>query len=141
MRRKKVKTPREVFLSHSSQDRRFANRLKAELEENGVPVWYSETQIVGAQQWHDEIGKGLERCDWFLLILSPSAVRSTWVKRELLFALENAHFNQRIIPVIYRPCEIKKLSWTLSSMQQVDFTGDYATGLTALLRIWGMPPS
>ncbi len=104
-------------------------------------MWYSETQIVGAQQWHDEIGKGLERCDWFLLILSPSAVRSTWVKRELLFALENAHFNQRIIPVIYRPCEIKKLSWTLSSMQQVDFTGDYATGLTELLRIWGMPPS
>lgn len=141
MRRKKVKTPREVFLSHSSQDRRLANRLKAELEENGVPVWYSETQIVGAQQWHDEIGEGLERCDWFLLILSPSAVRSTWVKRELLFALENAHFNQRIIPVIYRPCEIKKLSWTLSSMQQVDFTGDYATGLTELLRIWGIPPS
>ena len=127
-----------MFLSHANRDHRFANWLKTELQRHGVPVWYSETQIVGAQQWHDEIGKGLDRCDWFLLVLSPSAVRSTWVKRELLFALENSHFNQRIIPVIFRPCEMKKLSWTLSSMQHVDFTGPRATGLAELLRIWGV---
>ncbi len=62
------------------------------------------------------------------------------MKRELLFALENAHFNQRIIPVVYRPCDIKKLSWTLSSTQHVDFTQTRTTGLTELLRIWGLTP-
>lgn len=139
MARKKAKIPREVFLSHANRDHRFANWLKDELQRHGVPVWYSHTQIVGAQQWHDEIGKGLERCDWFLLVLSPSAVRSTWVQRELLFALDSTHYNQRIIPVIFRPCEIKKLSWTLSSMQHVDFTASRAAGLAELLRIWGIP--
>lgn len=138
MARKQARIPREVFLSHANRDHRFANWLKEELQRHGVPVWYSETQIVGAQQWHDEIGKGLDRCDWFLLVLSPSAVRSTWVKRELLFALESSHFNQRIIPVIFRPCEMKKLSWTLSSMQHVNFAGARATGLAELFRIWGI---
>jgi hypothetical protein len=135
------KAPREVFLSHANRDHRFASWLKDELQRQGVRAWYSETQIVGAQQWHDEIGKALDRCDWFLLVLSPSAVRSTWVKRELLFALESSHFNRRIIPVIFRPCAMKKLSWTLSSMQQVDFTQSRTAGLTELLRIWDIRAS
>jgi hypothetical protein len=39
-----------------------------------------------AQQWHDEIGAALRRCDWFVLVLSPHTVESIWVKRELLFS-------------------------------------------------------
>ena len=85
---------------------------------------------------HDEIGQALERCDWFLLILSPSSVKSKWVKRELLCALENDQFNKRIIPVIYRPCDMKLLSWTLSSMQRVEFTRNRERALIELLRIW-----
>ena len=45
--------PQEVFLSHSSVDRDFAAGLTAELRRHGIPVWYSETNILGAQQWHD----------------------------------------------------------------------------------------
>lgn len=140
MPRKSRRVPCEVFLSHSSRDHLFATWLKNELQRHGVPVWYSETHIVGAQQWHDEIGQALHRCDWFLLILSPSSTRSMWVKRELLFALENAHFNKRIIPLVYRACDMKKLSWTLSSMQHIDFTQTRTTGLNELLRIWGLTP-
>jgi hypothetical protein len=42
-----------------------------------------KANIRGAQQWHDEIGTALKRCDWFLLVLSPQSVRSMWVKHEL----------------------------------------------------------
>lgn len=62
-------TPEEVFLSHASQDEAFATELAAELRRHNVPVWYSATNIVGAQQWHDEIGSALDRCDWFVVIL------------------------------------------------------------------------
>src|SRR5881397_622675 len=77
--------PREVFLSHSHQDRAFASRLAETLGRHGVPVWYSRERIQVAQQWHDEIGKALRRCDWFALVLSPSAVGSGWVRPKLLF--------------------------------------------------------
>lgn len=48
--------PQEAFLSHSSQDQKFVVALAEELRRHGVPVWYSQTNILGAQQWHDEIG-------------------------------------------------------------------------------------
>ena len=45
------------------------------------------------------IGAALDRCDWFVVLRSPEAVESKWVKRELCFALENDAYNNRIVPV------------------------------------------
>ena len=108
------------------------------LRAHGVPVWFSAVNILGAQQWHDEIGAALERCDWYIVLLSPDAVESKWVKRELCFALENDSYSNRIIPVRYRDCDYKRLSWTLSGLQMIDLTGDFAAGLRGMLRIWGI---
>jgi hypothetical protein len=130
--------PREVFLSHASQDQGMAGQIAAVLREHGVPVWFSQTHLLGAQRWHDEIGKALLRCDWFLVLLSPDAVKSTWVKRELVYALRSSHFDGRILPIVARACEFDQLSWTLKDFQAVDFTQDFATGCQFLLRTWGM---
>jgi hypothetical protein len=103
-----------------------------------VPVWYSQTNILGAQQWHDEIGAALRRCDWFLLVLSPHSVESMWVKRELLFALQQDRFADRIVPVLLQPCGFDRLSWVLSSFQFVGFQESFEEGCRALLRVWGL---
>ena len=52
--------PKEVFLSHSSSDAGFATELTETLRRHGVPVWFSRTNILGAQQWHDENWRSLE---------------------------------------------------------------------------------
>ena len=130
--------PNEVFLSHSNRDRPFVRKLVDVLRRHGIPIWYSETNIRGAQQWHDEIGAALRRCDWFVLVLSPHAVESKWVKRELLCSLQQDRFEGRIAPLLYRCCSHDDLSWTLSQMQMVDFTGGFDDGCRALLRIWGI---
>ena len=126
--------PNEVFLSHSNRDRPFVRKLVDVLRRHGIPVWYSETNIQGAQQWHDEIGAALRRCDWFVLVLSPHAVESKWVKRELLYSLQHDRFEGRIAPLLYRCCSHDDLSWTLSQMQMVDFTSGFDDGC----RAWGM---
>jgi hypothetical protein len=132
-------TPKEVFLSHSDKDRRFATAIVTALQRNGIPVWYSRRNIVGAQQWHDEIGAALKRCDWFAIVLSPNSASSTWVKRELLFALSNNRYRDRIIPILYRDCDVDSLSWTLlPSSQMVDFRKDFTSGARALMRVWGV---
>jgi hypothetical protein len=79
----------------------------------------------------------LERCDWFLLILSPAAVASTWVKNELLYALQEKPYEEHIAVIDYQPAEHKKLSWTLRNSQWVDFQHDFEDGCRDLLRIWG----
>lgn len=129
---------REVFLSHSSKDRDFVLRLARMLKDHKVRYWYSAAHIVGAKQWHDEIGRALGRCDWFLIVLTPHSVRSQWVKRELLFALNQGRYNERIIPLLRKPCEYSRLSWTLPEFQLVDFSGSFDVGCRQLLRIWNM---
>jgi len=133
----KFRLPREIFLSHSSKDRRFAMRLATMLRDHGMPVWYAPAEIIGAQQWHDEIGSALARCDWFVLVLSPNAVSSEWVHRELLFALNHAQYRDRIAPVVFRKFRPQKLSWTLETFQHIDFSANYIDGCTQLLRMWG----
>lgn len=129
--------PTELFLSHSSVDQPFAARIGDVLQAHGLPYWYSRRDIVGAQQWHDEIGKALARCDWFLLILSPAAVASKWVKRELFYALRKDSYEGRLIVLDHQPAEPEKLSWTLPDLQWVDFQHDFEDGCRDLLRIWG----
>lgn len=108
------------------------------LRSYSVPVWYSETNIRGAQIWHDEIGVALKRCDWMVLILSPDAVSSKWVKRELVFSLQEDRLDGRIVPILYRCCEHEQLSWTLSQLRMIDFRFDYDKGCRELLKTWGL---
>jgi hypothetical protein len=144
--RKRSKAPRKrsrqsalakVFLSHVANDRPFVDKLAKLLREYGVPVWYSSEDLVGAQQWHDRIGGALRKCRWFVLVLSPEAVRSRWVKRELMYALDDPRYEERIIPVLYRNCDSDRLSWVLRAFQRVDFTVGFGRGAQSLLRVWG----
>ena len=138
MARARSSRPAEVFLSHASADRSFATRLAEVLRAHHIPVWYSSTDIVGAQQWHDEIGAALGRCDWFVVILSRASVTSVWVKRELLFALNDRRYQNRIIPVVHSHCDRLLLSWTLDTIQLIDFRRSFHDGCRALLRVWGL---
>jgi hypothetical protein len=130
--------PNEVFLSHSSLDRQFANDLAAVIRRHGIPVWYSQTNILGAQQWQDEIGAALQRCDWFAIILSPQSAGSIWVKRELSYALQQNRFENKIVPIAYQPSDYERLSWTLSLFQMIDFSRTPEDGYVDLLRVWGL---
>jgi hypothetical protein len=130
--------PRELFVSHASADRRLVDRLAQMFERHGIPYWYSRRNLIGAQQWHDEIGAALERCDWFLIVLSPAAMKSEWVKRELLFALNDRRYRNRIVPVAAKTCDYKKLSWTLDALQRVDFTKAFEDGCRELLCVWSV---
>jgi hypothetical protein len=134
----RARFPREVFISHSAKNRKFVDDLAEVLRTHGIPVWLSSTNLLGAQQWHDEIGAALDRCDWFVVILSKQSVKSDWVKRELMRALNDRRFRDRIVPIRYQVCDLDRLSWTLGAMQIVDFSSDLEAGFRELLRIWGI---
>ena len=135
---KKGRKPSEVFISHSNQDRAFVTRLVALLRKNRIPYWYSPKHIIGAAQWHDEIGKALARCDWFVVVLTPRSVNSRWVKKELLFALNSALYDDRIVPILVRDCDFRHLSWTLDQIERIDFRASFDAGCHDLLRVWSI---
>ena len=127
----------KVFISHSSHDRAFVMRIARILQQHKISYWYSATHIVGAKQWHDEIGHALALCNWFLVVLTPDAIRSEWVKRELMFALNEARYRKRIVPLLCKLCSYSRLSWTLPGLELVDFTASFEAGCQQLLRVWG----
>jgi hypothetical protein len=129
--------PAEVFLSHASQDHEMAVRIAHALREHGIPTFFSPSNLIGAQQWQQEILGALKRCDWFVVLLSPDAVESMWVKRETALALDDRRYEDKIVPVSYKPCDLGPLEW-LRIFQFVDFQSEFAVGCRELLRIWGV---
>ena len=129
--------PNEVFLSHSSDDRAMAERIADCLRRHGIPTFYSPLNLLGAQQWQNEILNALMRCDWFLVLLSPAAIDSMWVKRETAFALNDLRYENRIVPLMFRPSNLGPLEW-LRLFQFVDFQAGFDDACRALLRTWGI---
>jgi hypothetical protein len=78
----------------------------------------------------------LAACNWFLLVLTPSSIASGWTKRELMYALQQKRYRNRILPILKKKCRFDRLSWTLASFQMVDFTGTFDEAAKALLAIW-----
>lgn len=112
-------------------------RIAKELRRHGIAAWHSEKHIAGSQQWIDQIGLALKRCDWFVVVLTPEAVASMWVKRELAAALIDKKYNDRIVPLLAKSCDYEQLGWPLAALQAISLRA-FRPGITELLRIWGI---
>jgi hypothetical protein len=61
-----------------------------------------------------------------------------WVKRETLYALEQAEYEDSIASIIIEDCDYERLSWVLSSIQMIDFRDDFEQGCRDLMQVWGV---
>ena len=71
------------FISHSSKDQDFAERLYADLQANGVRCWYAPHDMEPGKYIHEQIDGAIKCHDRLLLILSESSIASEWVKTEI----------------------------------------------------------
>jgi hypothetical protein len=109
-----------VFVSHATPDREFIERhLIPFLQGHGVKTWYCKEQIGTGAHWERAIRDGLESSDWFLVVVSPSSVKSEWVKTEVDWAVE--HRMERLIPVIIGPGSASDIHLRLRMVQAVDW--------------------
>jgi uncharacterized protein YjbI with pentapeptide repeats len=89
------------FISYSTKDQEFAERLHADLQNKGVRCWFAPHDLpVGAKNW-DAIGKAIELHDKVLLVLSQNSVDSDWVEDEVqkAFAKERDRKQLVLFPV------------------------------------------
>lgn len=118
-----LKRPRKelrVFISHSTQDREFVEReIINQLEANGIKTWYSKVDIQSSAEWERSILRGLDSCDWFLIVMSTRSAGSEWVKDELHWAIEKRP--NKIIPVMIEECNLRDFHIRMARIQYVDF--------------------
>jgi hypothetical protein len=126
---------KQVFVSHATQDAEFAHRLAGDLQRLGIPVWIAPNSIRPGESWVDAIERGLGESSHMLVVLTPAALKSPWVKKEadVAIALERQG-RMEIIPLEVRPCDVPLL---LSSYQMVSFQRDYDDGFGQLASILG----
>jgi hypothetical protein len=71
------------FISYSSKDQLFAERLHADLQNAGVRCWFSPHDLpIGAKIW-DAIDEAIKLRDKILVILSAASIGSDWVEDEV----------------------------------------------------------
>ena len=72
-----------TFISFSTKDQPFADRLYADLQSAGVRCWFAPEDIKGGQKIHQQIDEAICMYDRLLLILSEHSMISDWVKTEI----------------------------------------------------------
>jgi hypothetical protein len=73
-----------VFLSHSWQNKDFANKLYEALIARGVQVWYDEKKMKPGDDIYESLSRGIEVYDKMILVCSrQSLAESWWVDREI----------------------------------------------------------
>jgi hypothetical protein len=83
------------FISYSTKDQDFADRLHADLQNKGVRCWFAPHKIQGGKKIHEQIDEAIRVYDRLLLIFSPHSMASDWVQTEIAKARKRECQQQR----------------------------------------------
>ncbi|HVG32733.1 MAG TPA: toll/interleukin-1 receptor domain-containing protein [Pyrinomonadaceae bacterium] len=125
----------KVFISHSSEDKPFVRQLMGALAKEKVYAWLDEQEISAG----DNIGKlitvGIKSSDALVVVLSPSSVKSEWVKFEIAQFLSNDD-TRKVIPILLgaKPDNLPAPFREIQNLKYIDFSkkSDWHNNILAL---------
>ena len=126
-----------IFLSHTSIDKPFVEKLAGDLQRLGIDVWYDKYEIKVGESILWKIDEGIRESEYLGIVISREAWESEWVKTEIAAAWQKqvklkGNF---VLPIYYRECEIPLF---LSGLKYADFRTDYQAGLSDLVKVFGI---
>ncbi len=125
-----------VFISYATEDESFALRLSNDLQRLGAQTWLAQQSIRPGESWVSAIERGLRSSSHMAVVLTPAAVASRWVQKEIEVAITRERQGQmQLIPLSVQPCDMPLL---LQSYQWVSFRRGYEGGLTRLVDVLGL---
>lgn len=83
------------FISYAHQDEMLAQRLHADLQDQGVRCWFAPEDMKIGDKIRTRIDEAIYLQDKLLLVLSEHALASTWVEDEVEAAMEKEQRQQR----------------------------------------------
>ena len=118
----------KVFISYSRKDIGFARKLAGDLERAGYDVWWDITDLHGGDDWVRTLPAAIEAARFFIILLTPHAVESEWVRKEYTQAL---NLRKKIIPIMLVPCSVP---FALNTINYINFSaGKYSEQFKNLL--------
>src|SRR5271157_3913095 len=121
-----------VFLSHSTKDADFVEKLAFALEASGFTPWRCEVDIEKGANFVSRINQGLAQSQMALLVWSPDAAKSAWTEQEwtTLLAQQVAEHKIRLAIVMLREHPLPPL---LRTSNWIEARWDQAAGIRDVL--------
>lgn len=107
-----------IFLSYSRRDIEAARFLANELNARGASVFIDYQRLTASENFIQRLGQEINKCDFFVLLVSPRSVDSRWVQAEAAWAFTN---QKPIVPVLLEAAQLTDVFF-LSNIQHIDFT-------------------
>lgn len=121
-----------VFISYSSQDREFVDRLAHQLVQNKVSVWLDRWELRAGDSLVTRIQEAVGGASALLVVLSKASVESEWCTKELNAGLMRELDEKRVVvvPILIEDCKIPTF---LREKVYADFRSDFDFGLRSAL--------
>ncbi|MBZ0285152.1 MAG: TIR domain-containing protein [Anaerolineae bacterium] len=108
---------KHIFLSYSRKNLDVMQKVRDQIRSNGLQVWTDEALEPGTTSWMSAIENALESAACLVVILSPDAKSSRYVREEMNYA--EAH-DVRIFPVLAVGTEATAVPFGFITAQWVD---------------------
>ncbi|MCI0490454.1 MAG: toll/interleukin-1 receptor domain-containing protein [Blastocatellia bacterium] len=85
------------FISYSSKNHDFAERIYADLQNKGVRCWFAPEDMKIGDKIRTRIDETIRKYDKLLLVLSEESVASQWVEAEVEAAIEKEEDGKTVL--------------------------------------------
>ena len=113
----------KVFVNHSHADAPLAARVSKALRRSGLDVWDPDLDLLPGDNWAAEVARALEESEAMVVLLTPAAIDSPYVRRNIEYALGAKNYSNRLIPVVVgdpeRVVPAGEIPWIVRRMPRV----------------------
>jgi len=115
------------FISYSSKDQDFAERLYEDLQGQGVRCWFAPEDMRIGARIRPAIDEAIHRQEKLLLILSESSIGSQWVEQEVETALEKERQEGPLVlfPIRLDDAVLREKAGWASLLKKTRHIGDF----------------
>jgi|GEM_PF-1200212 len=99
--------PHDVFISYSRSDAEFVADVDRTLRRSGIRTWRDVDRMQPGNPISGTISTEVAKSHAVAVVLSPEALASDWVRREIEEALDLHRRGEiEILPILYRECTV-----------------------------------
>jgi hypothetical protein len=91
-----------AFISYSSQDRPWAQKLSADLTDAGLRIFMDERDLEAGHVWPDELMRAIRASQHLVVVWTNHARSSAWVNKEMATFDSDAGATERVQPRVDR---------------------------------------
>jgi hypothetical protein len=125
-----------AFVSHTSPDKHFVDLLIRVLNYHHIQTWWDSHDVEAGEKYKEEIGIGLQKAEYLIVVISQGSLNSKWIVREISsFAASKPV--AKIIFVVIEKVNFVDVFEGLEDYQVILFHENMLEGFIQLLEAFG----